>query len=620
MKVFNIIATSVLGTAMAIGTGFALANKQNMKQAKADATTFDISLFQGKGTATSGSAMSETSNGMTISFDKGYGSGAADVRSYAGGNITFSADFTFTTITITATDTADNRTGGTWTVNSGGGSVSKSSKVITWTGSTNSLSLNNGSQLRIASLTFDTSGGTDPDPSTEHAGTAADPYSVADAIAATPASGTLDNKYVKGYIVGTPEINTSFGNATFDIADTKGGSPTFNIYRTKDISGAKITDSNRVKENDLVVVCGSLYNYNGTKKQMTNGNLVSVQEAELEYTDISWFYTDSHITSTASGPYKYKGTVIGIVGNSYYLQQGSYGIMVYGGSTTPPTGMKVGDLVEVTSKVINYNSYLMESNGTPTASILGTGTLPAATIVTTLSAFNAVNQSTYVTFNGLKLKGSSFAWDQEPTDSKDGIATVQDGSGNDVTLFLSRFADDKANIIDVLEDLVSTDTFDVAKGVKAIAAGGASAGQSQLSLFDSHNITIHHAGADLVQDWIDEYMFMDDASFDGNGTGKCISDNLYITAKRALVALGSENVTKFSTNEGSKYTAALARYNEWARINGDTKPFEGNEIVRAQLNIYGTNSNVIVIALVASTIIAISFAGVLISIRKRKHQ
>ena len=611
MKVFNIIATSVLGTAMAIGTGFALANKQNMKRAMAD-DAVTITPATSGWTSTAGE-QTGTVSGITVATENGVYN--TQMRVYSGA-------------TFTVTSSVGNFSKIVFTFSSGSFSSVDSGTYSSgqWTGGASSVSFSNTAQVRITNMvvTLGSGGGTDPDPdpepTTEHAGTAADPYSVADAIAITPATGSLEGKYVKGYIVGTPEINTSFGNATFDIADTKGGSTTFNIYRTKDISGAKITDSNRVEENDLVVVTGTLLTYNGTKKQLTSGNLVSVQKPELEYTDISWFYTDSHITSTASGPYKYKGTVIGIVGNSYYLQQGSYGIMVYGGSTTPPTGMKVGDLVEVTSKVINYNSYLMESNGTPTASILGTGTLPAATIVTTLSAFNSVNQSTYVTFNGLKLKGSTFAWDQEPTDSKDGIATVQDGSGNDVTLFLSRFADDKANIIDVLEDLVSTDTFDVAKGVKAIAAGGASAGQSQLSLFDSHNITIHHAGADLVQDWIDEYMFMDDASFDGNGTGKCISDNLYITAKRALVALGSENVTKFSTNEGSKYTTALARYNEWARINGDTKPFEGNEIVRAQLNINGTNSNVIVIALVASTIIAISFAGVLISIRKRKHQ
>lgn len=46
MKLFNIIATSVLGTAMAIGAGLALANKQEMKQARAAETleaTYDLS-------------------------------------------------------------------------------------------------------------------------------------------------------------------------------------------------------------------------------------------------------------------------------------------------------------------------------------------------------------------------------------------------------------------------------------------------------------------------------------------------------------------------------------------------------------------------------------------------
>ena len=334
MKVFNIIATSLLGTAMAIGTGFALANKQNMKQAKADATTFDVSLFSGAGTAESGSEMSKTSNGMTITFDKGYGAGAADVRSYAGGNITFSADFTFTTITITATGSADNRTGGTWTVNSGGGSVSKNSTVITWTGSTNSLSLHNASQLRMASLTFDTSGGggvdPDPDPVTDHAGTAADPYSVADAIAITPSdSSTLTNKYVKGYIVGTPNINTSYGNATFNIADAAGGSPTFNIFRTMDIGGGKITDANRVKEGDLVVVCGTLKTYNSTK-ELADGALISIESSGGSVTEHAGTAADPYSVADAIAVTPASGTltgkyVKGVVVGTPNIDTGDYG-------------------------------------------------------------------------------------------------------------------------------------------------------------------------------------------------------------------------------------------------------------------------------------------------------
>ena len=345
-----------------------------------------------------------------------------------------------------------------------------------------------------------------------------------------------------------------------------------------------------------------------------------VNEAPVEYKALSWFYEDSHITSTASGPYSFKGTVIGIVGNSYYLQQESYGIMVYGGSITPPEGMKVGDEVSVNAKVKLYNDVLMETDGTPTASILGTGSLPAASIVTTASAFAAVNQSTYVTFNGLKLKDGTLTWTTEfASKSKDGIATVTDGAGNDVTLFISKHLDNGSDIVDALEAIASTDTFDIARCVRAMNGNN---GDPQLSVFDENLISVHHAGGDLVQDWIDDYMYMDDSSFDGNGTGRCVSDNLYITAKRALVALGESNVNKFRTNDGNKYTDALARYNEWARINGDTKPFEGDEIVPAAFinNNNSIRSNLTAIVVVTSIIATISLAGIFLVLRKRKHQ
>lgn len=616
MKLFHVIATSVLGTAMALGTGFALANRQNnVKEARADSLTFTAGTDTGDTSVTKSPI---TISMSTMSRDDNY-------RVYGSTDMTVtSSSGSITGINLTCT--------GSGTSNYGPGKLSGTGYTYsgtsgTWSGSSTQVTLSASSQVRITEIVVTYSaGGVDPEPTTEHAGTAADPYSVADALAVTPSSGTLSGKYVKGIVIGSAGIDTGYGNATFEIGDTLGASETLTIFRAKDIGNVKFTDANKFKSGDTVTVFGGLTTYSGTR-ELSGGYLTAIEageEPEPEYKALSWFYEDDHITQTASGPYDYKGTVIGIVGNSYYLQEGDYGIMVYGGSKTPPTGMKVGDLVHVNSKVINYNGYLMESNGTPTAEILGEGTLPAATIVNSFSAFDAVNQSTYVTFNGLKLKGESFVWDQEInlTDKKDGIATVVDSSGNDVTLFLSRFAEDQENIITKLEGLSSTDTFDVAKGVKAIASGGSAAGTAQLSLFDANNITIHHSDADLVQDWIDEYMFMDDESFDGDGTGKCISDNLYITAKRALIALGEENVTKFRTNDGNKYTDALARYNEWARINGDTKPFEGNEIVPASL-VIGNNtvqSNLAVVIVTMSVVALVSSVGFFLVIRKRKHQ
>ena len=156
-KLFSKIATLSVGLAMAIGVGVAIGSKQ-VKVAKADSINFDISKFNGLGTANTGSAMSATDGSITLDFSKGYGSSNTDVRSYAGGSLTFSG-VTFTEIVITATGTADNRTGGVWTPSTG--TVSKDGATITWTGTASSaLTLANASQLRMASLSITYDSGT----------------------------------------------------------------------------------------------------------------------------------------------------------------------------------------------------------------------------------------------------------------------------------------------------------------------------------------------------------------------------------------------------------------------------------------------------------------------------
>ena len=170
--------------------------------------------------------------------------------------------------------------------------------------------------------------------------------------------------------------------------------------------------------------------------------------------------------------------------------------------------------------------------------------------------------------------------------------------------------------------LVSTDTFDIARGVKALntANGVAADERSQLSILDANQITIHHAGEDRVQSWIDEYLYMNDSSFSGNGTGRCLNDNLYLTAKRALIALGNENVSKFQNNTGSLYTAALARYNAWASACGDTSPFAGNNIVPASRAFFNIDSNSAAIpAIVVVIALATVTTGAYFFLRKKKE-
>ena len=72
---------------------------------------------------------------------------------------------------------------------------------------------------------------------------------------------TSEEYIVKGIVTAVEEISTSYGNATFDIADTAGDATVLKVYRAKDAEGQNITDENIVKVGDVVVVQGLLQKY-----------------------------------------------------------------------------------------------------------------------------------------------------------------------------------------------------------------------------------------------------------------------------------------------------------------------------------------------------------------------
>lgn len=98
-------------------------------------------------------------------------------------------------------------------------------------------------------------------------GTETSPYNVAATLAYTnnlAADTNSDPVYIKGYVVGTPSIDTgSYGNATFYIADEKGGNTTFYIFRCFDLKNQKFTNAQAIKEGDEVVIYGPVVNYKG---------------------------------------------------------------------------------------------------------------------------------------------------------------------------------------------------------------------------------------------------------------------------------------------------------------------------------------------------------------------
>jgi len=121
---------------------------------------------------------------------------------------------------------------------------------------------------------YDTDEGGTVDPGTGIANTPDKAYTVAEAIKLIDAGDDLDTKvYVKGYIVGTPDVSTSYGNATYNISDTKGDeTTTIKVFRGYYLNSEKFTAEDQIATGDEVVVYGQLTLYNNTTYEVNSGN------------------------------------------------------------------------------------------------------------------------------------------------------------------------------------------------------------------------------------------------------------------------------------------------------------------------------------------------------------
>ena len=152
MKLFHVIATSVLGTAMALGTGFALANKQNARQAMAGSqtVTFTTSDFE----SATNEAFAATKSNITFSVSNG--TVATELRVFKNSTLTLSGNslnveaITKVEFTCTASDTTKYGPGCFGELDG----YSYSGTKGTWTGSSLEVVLTaETNQVRITTLT-----------------------------------------------------------------------------------------------------------------------------------------------------------------------------------------------------------------------------------------------------------------------------------------------------------------------------------------------------------------------------------------------------------------------------------------------------------------------------------
>ena len=329
-----------------------------------------------------------------------YNSNNEDLRLYYGSNgngcsITLSpvsgVTITGFVITTTTEPTVRYAVNGDSDIN-----IEASNKTYTVTGisATSSLKIQNGNttntQLRIKTIkiTYTTSGGNTP--TFEHAGTAEDPYTVADARAAIDAGVGTTGVYVSGIVCTASSNLYSEKYLSYYISDDGTTTNRLEAYNGLGIGGADFTSVDDVQVGDEVVVYGNLTKYNTTYELAADNQLVSlVRPASIRLT--------SPINATPTGSVDY----LPISYSNLEINAASdFGIQFYDASNNPIT-MPDWLMAEVQAEGEGYSVYYsisVNTDATRTAyfkvysgetySNLVTITQTATTIATLPFSFN----------------------------------------------------------------------------------------------------------------------------------------------------------------------------------------------------------------------------------------
>lgn len=115
-----------------------------------------------------------------------------------------------------------------------------------------------------------------------HAGTLEDPYTVADAMAATEALGegktSSDSYYTKGIISEISEVSPDYGNATYFISDDGTTGSQFKVFRGRFVGNVNFSAADQIQVGDEVVVYGKLTYY-----KPSNGGASEIEVAQNNY-------------------------------------------------------------------------------------------------------------------------------------------------------------------------------------------------------------------------------------------------------------------------------------------------------------------------------------------------
>lgn len=107
-------------------------------------------------------------------------------------------------------------------------------------------------------------------------GTADDPFNVDAALKYITDGGDATTEvYIKGKISKVVKYNASYNNINYNIVDEKSGQE-LQVYAGLGLDGAKFQALTDLKVGQVVVICGKLTTYNGTKQIDKNSKIISI--------------------------------------------------------------------------------------------------------------------------------------------------------------------------------------------------------------------------------------------------------------------------------------------------------------------------------------------------------
>lgn len=204
--------------------------------------------------------------------------------------------------------------------------------------------------------------------------------------------------------------------------------------------------------------------------------------------------------------YTIKGTVTGFIGNSFFIQQGAYGMYVY---NKPIEGNAVGKVVRVTATFQRFNGQY-ETAAISSAEILDEpGEKITPVVISSLSQLNNSMQNSMITLTGLTYYSGPESY--TPSSDQSYVFTLANGTER-ITFRTSKYNTTAIKTAIGTKIAAAQQEGAIANfvGVHYVVYNNGTTDSPQINVCTADKIVVGTTDKELVQSFVDNYMHMND--------------------------------------------------------------------------------------------------------------